>query len=276
MRELLTMWKDARMVAITAVITAIYMTALIPFKGFVLIEGFTEVRLASVLPVAFSLMFGPAAAWGAGFGNLFSDAFGGTLTAGSAFGFVGNFFAGFVGYRLWGNLGRLSSGEEPTMRSTGQLVEYVVISFVAAAITGVIIAWGLDLLGLFPFSVFATIITVNNFLTAAVIGPPLLYLLYPRIRDAGFSYPQLMTEDNLPDVPRTRQQYAAIGLTLVTGLWLVVGIAISVGVEGVPFSQVTPGSGGSPLQAVVGGVAFLLVVGLSVATGERLSSLVRR
>lgn len=280
MRELLSMWSDARMVALTAVIASIYMTALIPFKGFVLVEGFTEVRLASVLPVAFSLMFGPAAAWGAGFGNLFSDLFGGTFTAGSAFGFVGNFFAGFVGYRLWGNLGPLSSDEEPTMRSASQLVEYLVISFVTASGTGAIIAWGLELLGLFPFSVFATIIAVNNFLAATVIGPPLLYLLYPRLDAAGFTYPNLMTGDELPNTPERRRQVAAIGLATVSALWIGGGIGVSVVVDGVPFGApigaISPGSGGSLLQTALGAVAFVLLLGLSVASGERLSSLVRR
>jgi energy-coupling factor transport system substrate-specific component len=270
MREVFTMWKDGRMVALTAVIAAIYMTALIPFKGSVIVPGFTEVRPANALPVAFGLMFGPAAAWGAAIGNLVGDAFGGTLTVGSVFGFLGNFFTGYVGYKLWGHLGPLSAGEEPTMRSPRQLVEFVVVSFVAAAGTGAIIAWGLDLLGLFPFSVFATIITVNDFLAAAVIGPPLLYVLYPRLAEAGLLYTDLMDERHLPDVPLRQRQYAAVGLAVVSVAWLVVGIAISVGLQGVPFwlagGGVEPGTGGSMLQGVVGAVAFLLVLAFSALT----------
>ena len=258
------------MVALTAVIAAIYMTALIPFKGSVIVPGFTEVRPANALPVAFGLMFGPAAAWGAAIGNLVGDAFGGTLTVGSVFGFLGNFFTGYVGYKLWGHLGPLSAGEEPTMRSPRQLVEFVVVSFVAAAGTGAIIAWGLDLLGLFPFSVFATIITVNDFLAAAVIGPPLLYVLYPRLAEAGLLYTDLMDERHLPDVPLRQRQYAAVGLAVVSVAWLVVGIAISVGLQGVPFwlagGGVEPGTGGSMLQGVVGAVGFLLVLAFSALT----------
>lgn len=280
MRELFAMWRDARMVSLTAVIAALYMTALIPFKGFVLVEGFTEVRLASALPVTLSLLFGPAAAWGAGFGNLFSDVFGGTFTAGSVFGFVGNFFAGFVGYRLWGNLGPLSSEEPPTMRSGRQLLEYLVVAFVTAAGTAAIIAWGLELLGLFPFSVFATIVALNNFVAAAVVGPPLLYLLYPRVDEAGFTYPKLLSAGELPRTSRRRQRVAAVGLVVVATLWLVVGVGISVGLEdvafGIPAGTVEPGGGGSALQSAFGAVAFLLLLGASIASGERISSLVRR
>lgn len=272
MKEVFTMWRDPRMVALTAVFAAIYMTALIPFKGLVIVPGFTEIRPANVLPVAFSLMFGPATAWGAAIGNLIGDAFGGTLTAGSVFGFLGNFFTGYVGYKLWGNLGRLSSGEEPTMRSPRQLVEFVVVSFVAAAGTGAIIAWGLELLGLFPFSVFATIITVNDFLAAAVIGPPLLYVLYPRVSDAGLLYTDLMGAEHLPDVSARQRRVAAVGLAVVSIGWLVVGIAISVGLQGVAFGMslgdLEMGSGGSTLQIALGAVAFFLLLGFSALTAR--------
>ncbi|KAB1189212.1 QueT transporter family protein [Haloferax sp. MBLA0077] len=256
---------------LTVVIAAVYMAALIPFKGFVIVPGFTEVRPANVLPVALGLLFGPATAWGAAFGNLFSDAFGGTLTVGSVFGFVGNFFSGFVAYKLWGHLGRLSSHEKPNMRSLPQLVEFVVISFVSAAGTAAIIAWGVDLLGLFPFSVFALIISVNNFLAAAVIGPPILYLLYPRIEEAGLLYTEIMDETLMPDVPAQRRDVAAMGLAGVCTVWLVGGIVIGVAVVGVPFgipdAGIQLGTGGSMLQAVFGAVAFILLLGFSAFAG---------
>lgn len=262
MRDVLTMWRDMRMVALTVVIAAVYMTALIPFKGFVIVPGFTEIRPANVLPVALGLLFGPAAAWGAAVGNLLSDAFGGTLSSGSAFGFVGNFFSAYAAYRLWGGLGPLSSGEAPRMRSSAQLVEFVVVSFVSAAGTAAIIAWGLDLLGLFPFSVFALIVTGNNFLAAAVIGPPVLYLLYPRIEDAGLLYTQLAAdqEASTPD----RRDVGAIGLAGVAVGWLVGGIVLGVAVQGIPFGVpvggIEPGTGGSTLQSAFGAVAFALLL----------------
>ena len=279
MKEVFTMWRDARMVMFVVVIAAVYAAFLIPFKGLVIVPGFTTVRPANVLPIVLSLLFGPAAAWGSAFGNLFADAFGGTLTWGSAFGFVGNFFYGFVAYRLWGNLGALSSGEEPDMRSLRQLVEYLIVALVAAAGTGAIIGWGLDVLGLLPFSVLATIITVNNFLPAAVLGPPLLYLLYPRIKNAGALYPDLVGKD-LPSVSSPRQRAAAYGLTTIAVGWLLFGIAISVGLQGVRFgvipAEVAVQASGSPLQIVVGAVSFLAILGFSAISGERLSSMVLR
>lgn len=260
------------MIALAAVIAAVYMTGLIPFKGLVIVQGFTEVRPANVFPVAFGLLFGPAAAWGAGMGNLLSDAFGGTLSVGSAFGFAGNFFSAFVAYKLWGQLGPLSSGEKPTMRSSRALAEFVVISFVSAAGTAAIIAWGLDLIGLFPFSTFATIITINNFVAAALIGPPLVYLLYPRIEDAGLLYTDLMHERHLPVATATHRHVSAVGMAVVSVGWLLLGVLIGVVVLGIPFGVpaggLELGTGGSTLQAATGALAFALLLGFGfLSTG---------
>lgn len=273
MKETLTMWRDSRMIALTAVIAAVYMTALIPFKGLVIVPGFTEVRPANALPVAFGLLFGPAAAWGAAIGNLLSDAFGGTLSWGSVFGFVGNFFSAFVAYKLWGHLGPLSAGERPSMDSFSQLGEFVVISLVSAAGTAAIIAWGLDLLGLFPFSAFALIVAVNNFLAATVIGPPLLYLLYPRMEAAGLRYSDFLRDRQLPTVSPERRRVSAIGLTAVAVGWLVGGVLIGVLVQSIPFGVPTggirPGTGGSTLQAAFGAAAFVTLLWFSLRSGSR-------
>ncbi|WP_224449095.1 QueT transporter family protein [Haloprofundus salilacus] len=276
MDDIIEMWKDVRMVMLTVVIAAVYAAALIPSQGLVILPHLTTVRPGNVFPVVFSLLFGPAAAWGSAFGNLFSDAFSGTLTWGSAFGFVGNFFYGFVAYRLWGNLGRLSSGEEPTMGSTKQLVEFLVVAFVASTLTAAIIAWGVDLLGLVPFSVLAVIITLNNFVAVALLGPPLLYLLYPRVKEAGLLYSDLMTRDELRVVSQ-RQYRAAVGLAVVAVGWTAVGVAVGVFFDGVPLGTMLGSEaavGGSSVEAAIGGVAFVLVLGFAALTTERLSSLV--
>jgi energy-coupling factor transport system substrate-specific component len=281
MRELITMWRNTRMIMLVAVVAAVYAAVLIPFKALTIIPGITSVRPANVFPVVFSLMFGPAAAWGSAIGNLIGDVFGGTLGPGSAFGFVGNFFVGWVGYKLWGNLGVLSTGEEPDMRSGGQLIEYVVVAVVASTITAGIIAWGLEVLGLFPFSVLGTIITINNLLAAVILGPPLLYLVYPRIREMGLLYPDVMSTADLPNVSDSRQQLAAAGIAVVSVVWVVVGIAISVGVQGVQFGaapgvDVAPRTGGATTQIALGAVAFLVILVLTVISGERLSGMLGR
>ncbi|MFC7216130.1 QueT transporter family protein [Saliphagus sp. GCM10025334] len=278
MRELVTMWRDTRMIMLVAVVAAVYVALLIPFAGFVIIPGITAVRPGNVIPVIFGLMFGPAAAWGSAIGNLINDIFAGQFGPGSAFGFVGNFFFGLLGYKLWGNLGPLSSDVEPDFRErpVRQFVEFALIAVAASAACAAVIAWGLELLGLFPFSVLGTIILLNNTIAALILGPPLLYLTYPRIKSMGLLYPDLLHADDLPKTGATRAQTAAVGLLLVAIAWVAVGIAVSLGVQDVPFAAdqaETFGEGGATLQIALGAVAFLIMLGLTAISGERLSKL---
>ena len=66
MKEVLGVWRDTRLVVMIAVTAALYAAILIPMKIIMpLVPGFTEVRPANVLPILFSFLFGPVAAWGA-------------------------------------------------------------------------------------------------------------------------------------------------------------------------------------------------------------------
>lgn len=197
MKELFTMWKNTRMIVLVAVTAALYAAILIPFKGFQIIPGFTEVRPANVIPVVCSLLFGPAAAWGSAIGNLIGDLVGGTFGTGSLFGFVGNFFFGMVPYVLWGRLGALSSNAEPNMRSGKNILEYEIITLIASVACGVWIAWGLEVLKVFPFAVLGSIIPVNNFIMAGVIGPILMALLYTRIKRWGLVWTDIMPAEDI-------------------------------------------------------------------------------
>ncbi len=278
MKELFTMWRDTRMIMLVAVTAAVFAALLIPFAGFVIIPGITAVRPGNVIPVIFGIMFGPAGAWGAGIGNLINDIFAGTFGPGSAFGFIGNFFAGFLAYKLWGNLSVLSSGVEPDFRENvgKQVAEFVAIAIVASAACAAIIAWGLEILGLFPFSVLGTIIFLNNSIAVIVLGPPLLYLMYPRIKEMGLLYPDLLHEEDLPTVSSSKAQTAALGLLVVSLVWLVIGIAFSLGIQDVPFAAEqaeTAGQGGATVQIVLGAIAFAITLGLASISGDRLSSL---
>ncbi|MGC9083404.1 MAG: hypothetical protein ACP5ME_09520 [Anaerolineae bacterium] len=59
MKAVITMWKNTRMIILVAVCAAIYAAALIAFKTAIpLIPGITEVRVANIFPMVFSLLFG--------------------------------------------------------------------------------------------------------------------------------------------------------------------------------------------------------------------------
>ncbi len=193
--ELRHVWQDTRLLVLSAQIAAIYAAVLIPFKvGIPIIPGFVELRPANVIPIVSSLLFGPAAAWGAGIGNVIGDCFG-TLGPASLFGFLGNFLYGYVPYLLWGNLGWLSSGREPMVRSWSQGVEYVLICAAASMVCAATIGWGVELLGLLPFWLLFPAIFLNNLVMAMLLGPPLLLFLYPRIKRWNLYYRDLTFMD---------------------------------------------------------------------------------
>ena len=189
--EIMSVWHDTRLIVLTAQVAAIYAAILIPFKvGIPLIPGFVELRPANAIPLVASLLFGPAAAWGAGIGNIIGDCFG-TLGPASVFGFLGNFFLGYIPYLMWGHLGPLSSQHPPQMKSWRQGLEFVVICIVASGVCAATIAWGVALLGLLPFWVLAPAIFFNNVIMGLVLGPPLLSFLYPRVHRWGLYYQEL-------------------------------------------------------------------------------------
>lgn len=204
MREVLGVWRDTRMIVMVAVTAALYAAVLIPMKIIMpLVPGFTEVRPANVLPILFSFLFGPVAAWGSAFGNVVADCFG-TFGPGSFFGFFGNFLYGLIPYRLWrfwgGRIFRWEGdrAEMPRFRWSGgaggrhfpvsDLALYIVICAVASAACGLTIAWGVDLLGFVDFKVLANIIFLNNTAIGIVLGPPLIAALGRRVRGWGLGY----------------------------------------------------------------------------------------
>lgn len=263
MREVLTMWRETRMVMLVAVVAAVYAAVLIPFNLFTIIPGFTSIRPANVFPVIFGITFGPAAAWGSAIGNLISDVFSGQLGPGSVGGFLGNFFFGLLGYKLWGNLSPLSAGVEPDFRENvgRQIAEYVVIAITASALCAAIIATVVDVLGLVPFAVLGSVIVVNNSIAALGLGPPLLYLVYPRLKGMGLLYPDLLRDEDVTTASRGRSRVAALALVVVSVGWLGLGLLVSTGATG------------ETTIAGLGVVGLLVALACSAAAGERLSSL---
>jgi energy-coupling factor transport system substrate-specific component len=254
MREVFTMWRHTKMVVLVALTAAVYAAILIPLKGIPLVPGITELRPANVVPVVFSILFGPAAAWGAAFGNLIGDFFG-TLGLGSIFGFVGNFFYGLVAYKLCGKMGPLSSKEPMEARTGRQIAEYLLLAFLASVACAAFIAWGVDLFGLVPFGVLGPIITLNNFLAAAIIGPFLLRLLSPRARRWNIVWTEIMEPD---EISRSSRPWIGALMMWIGGVGaLVVGVLVSTGwYSSLPFQF---GSGSTGLVTVVAILPLLIL-----------------
>lgn len=193
------------MVVLTAICAALYAALLIPFKIVPLVPGITEFRPANAVPVVCSLLFGPAAAWGAAFGNLIGDFFGG-LGPGDLFGFLGNLTYGLVPYAVWDAV----TDRPPTPSRRLGLLGLEAVILLASMLCATIVGWGLNVLQFHLFTVLGTLVLLNNLVVAALLGPLLLHLLYPRIAGARLLYRDLLE----PRPPLSRGR-AALGVTLV-------------------------------------------------------------
>ena len=194
MRDAFVMWRNTKMVVLVALSAAIYAAILIPFKIITIVPGYTELRPGNAIPVVCGLLFGPAAAWGCAIGNLMADFFG-TIGPGSFFGMIGNFLFAYLPYRVW----VMCKGFQPPRGSWREVPLLVLAIFIGSASCAIVIAFGVELLNLFPFAyvVLTSVITINNMLIGCILGIPLLILIYPRARRWQLTFSQVMRRDDL-------------------------------------------------------------------------------
>lgn len=246
MRDLFAVWKNTRLVVQVALTAGLYAAILIPFKPIPLVPGITEVRPANAIPIVCALLFGPAAAWGSAFGNLIGDFFG-TLGPGSLFGFVGNFLFAYIPYRAWGAHGLARREVDAPITAGRGLWEYFLVTGAASLVCAVVIGWGCELLGLAPGFAVANIIVLNNFIVAAILGPPLLLALYPRVKRWGLLHWQILGRD-----PVRRSARASLGALLC---WVGCAAALALGNAAV----IRQAGGMEVVQAVAVPLAVVLV-----------------
>lgn len=269
MKEVFSMWKNTRMIILVALSAAIYAAFLIVFKGGIpIIPGITEVRPANVFPPVFSLLFGPAGAWGSAIGNLIGDLFGGTLGIGSIFGFVGNFFLGYIPFKMWGATFGLVNKDNmaQTTNTAKKLVAFEIIALTASAACGIIIAWYADLTSIVPFAFLSIIITINNFAAAFVLGPILLALLYPRVKRWGLIWTDIMKPE---DVAAGAAKNLGSILMIVGSLGgLIVGILVAAGVAGQTLFGFTGNQGLTAVWLAVLPFLILIVIASFMLSGR--------
>lgn len=255
MRETILLWRNTRLVVLTAMTASLYAALLIPFKMLPLIPGVTELRPGNAVPVVCSFLFGPAAAWGAALGNLIGDFFTG-LGPGDAFGFLGNFLYGFVPFYAW----RALSNGDPVPRTPLGWVAFIGVIGVSAGVCALTVGWGLNMLGFVPFAVLGNVVFFNNFVMSCVLAPLLLAAVYPRVKQAGLRYDDLVAT---PPAPRLRSRIGLVLVALGVIGGFVIGNAISTGrLEIAALATVPPGTRAAQVGAGVAPFWLLIVIGL--------------
>ncbi len=154
------------------------------------------------------------------------------MGVGSIFGFIGNFFLGYIPYKMWGAcFGLVSKAKMDQNTNSGKkLAAFEIVSLTSSAACGIIIAWWLDLTKIVPFAFLSITITLNNFLAACVLGPILLLLLYPRVKRWGLIWTDIMKVD---DVAKGAARNLGSILMIVGSLGgLVIGILAAAGLAG--------------------------------------------
>jgi energy-coupling factor transport system substrate-specific component len=249
------MWKYTRMVVLVAVTAAFYAALVIPLKIIALVPGITEFRPGAVVPLIFGLLFGPAGAWGAAFGNVILDLFG-TLGIGSVGGFVGNFFYAFIGYKVWAHMGLADSHEDLRIDSQKKVLNFVLVSILCSLACGEIIAWWLEIVKLLPFAVIGPIIAGNNAIACLILGIPLIGLLFSRLNRWDLTWFAIMDEQDISPGRSPRAGAFCIWVGVVGGF--IVGVALSMGIGDA--TLFTFGSGTATPSVAVGVTPFVITL----------------
>ncbi|WP_394216443.1 QueT transporter family protein [Brachybacterium vulturis] len=234
MKEVFTMWRHTNMIVLVALSAAMYAALLIPFQSIPIIPGHVSLRVADILPVAFGMLFGPAGAWGVAIGNLIGDFFG-TLSPGAIGGFVAGFMNAFLSYKLWNALSplrdmglKLNSGPRMLRYQVSQLIRQ-------CGITVVLTFWVALTLGLAPAEFYFVAVLIPGAITAGLITPVILRIIYPRIRKWGLLWTDIMEPE---EVSAGRFRKVGFALTTVGALGGVASLIIAMFVLGIPSGDI--------------------------------------
>ncbi|MBA2528979.1 MAG: hypothetical protein H0V19_03280 [Euzebyales bacterium] len=170
---------NAQAIALVAVSAAIYIAGRpLQFQFIPGIGGFNPtLALAPVLAV----LFGLPGAVGVTFSMPIGDAISGALTLGSVAGFLSHTFVTWLPYKMV---------RDPSMRTKASIASFYLWGIVIGPIIHAIVIPGwLDFTNVLPAAVAWGAVTIaillNHMVTAAVIAGPLLYVLYPRVKQWG-------------------------------------------------------------------------------------------
>jgi energy-coupling factor transport system substrate-specific component len=148
---------------------------------------------------------------------------------------------------------------DPVPRTPGAWALFVVVVVTGAGLCAATVGFGLQILGFVPFAVLANVVVVNNCVTALVLGPLLLAVLYPRVRRVRLLHGDVMGP-RPPLAPARRA--LGVGLAIAGALVAFVGGNIAAA-GGLPPSLVAATPNLTLATVVLPGLA-LAILGLAL------------
>jgi energy-coupling factor transport system substrate-specific component len=170
MHELLAVWLDRKGLKWIAVSALLYAVLLIPFNQLHGDIAGIPVRPAAALPVVLGILWGPAAAWGLGLGNIAGDWFG-SWSPMSIAGFLVNVLYPYLSYLLWH---RLVKGRGAGMDRYGIACFLLVTAAATLACMALLAACGTIFFSR-PFESKFIAYFVNGIVWAMPVGPVLFW-----------------------------------------------------------------------------------------------------
>jgi hypothetical protein len=224
--------------------------------------------LGLVLPL--SLVFGPAGVVGATAGVVFTALLRSALALVTVVDAGSVAVLGYLGYRLWGVLPAVATGQSPALGTPREAGEFLAVGLLAAITATSALAWGQVVVQgqLFHSAALAAFPVV--LVSTLVVGPPVLL--------AARGVPESLRQPYADRTPVGRGTGGFRGAVLVPVCWLAVGVLLSVvatlvqsiggttlaqngyGFVFVPFDPALVGAGARRVQVVFGAVMLSLLL----------------
>ncbi len=183
MHELARAWTEKRGLILIAVSAFIYALVLIPFNQVNWVISGISIRPAAALPVVLGILWGPAAAWGLGIGNIAGDLFG-SWSLMSIFGFLINVIYPYFSYLLWHHV---MKGHE-IRTDFFSVSRFLGVTFVTTLVCTVLLALLGTIFFARPFLSKFISYFGNNIIWSLTLGTVIFWLVIEKAVRNGFIY----------------------------------------------------------------------------------------
>jgi energy-coupling factor transport system substrate-specific component len=174
MHELLSVWTGKKGLKLIAAHALVYALLLIPFNQLQWVVAGIPVRPAAAIPVVCGILFGPAAAWGLGIGNIAGDLFG-SWSQMSIVGFFINMAYPYFAYRLWHALVK----NREAVIDQYMMFSFWFVTIVATFLSMFLLAGAGTFFFGRPFESKFIGYYTNSIVLAMLAGALLFYVIYP-------------------------------------------------------------------------------------------------